>query len=224
MRPELKAVVRSGALTRTTDDDVFSHAGTAGTWSVMAGLIGIGPALARAATERMLARGPFDHVMVVGIAGGLDPGLPIGALMAPSRVRLHPDGPLYLTHPLSARTADGGLMTTDGLFSDEEIWRPILESGFGAVDMEAAAVAEVCERAGVEWSVYRGISDRPDEHIVDQAVFGLSKPNGSVDLVALGKYLARDPRRAKTLARLNRCMEQAASAAADAAFEDLARS
>ncbi len=40
-------------------------------------------------------------------------------------------------------------MTTDGLFSDEAVWRPILESGFGAVDMEAAGVAEACERAGV---------------------------------------------------------------------------
>ena len=42
----------------------------------------------------------------------------------------------------------GGLMTTDGLFSDEAVWRPILEAGFGAVDMEAAGVAEVCEQRG----------------------------------------------------------------------------
>ena len=87
-------------------------------------------------------------------------------------------------------------MTTDGLFDGEDVWRPILERGFGAVDMEAAGVAEVCEEAGVAWSVYRGISDRPDEHIVDQAVFALSKPDGSADPVALAKYLARDPRRA----------------------------
>ncbi len=71
------------------------------------------------------------------------------------------------------------------------------------------------------WSVYRGISDRPDENLIDQAVFALSKPDGSADVVALGKYLARDPRRAKMLAHLNRCMESAASAAAAAAFEDL---
>jgi adenosylhomocysteine nucleosidase len=224
MRPELKAVVRAGGLVRTNDDEVFSHTGTAGSWSVMAGVIGMGPATARTATERALSSGTFDHVMVVGIAGGLDPGLAIGDLMVPDRVRLHPDGPIYRTHPLSARTAEGGLMTTDGLFSDEAVWRPILESGFGAVDMEASGVAEACEEAGVGWSVYRGISDRPDEGIVDQAVFALSKPDGSADLVALGKYLARDPRRAKALAHLNRCMELAANAAAAAAFDDLIRS
>jgi nucleoside phosphorylase len=222
MRPELKAVVQAGQLTRTTGDEVFSHTGTAGSWTVMAGLIGMGPAVARRATARMLTTGHFDHVMVVGIAGGLDPALPVGELMVPSRVRLHPDGPLYQTHPLPTRRAEGGLMTTDGLFSDEAVWRPILESGFGAVDMEAAGVAEACEGAGVDWSVYRGISDRPDENIVDQAVFALSKPDGSADLVALGKYLARDPRRAKMLAHLNRCMELAARVAATAAFVDLA--
>jgi nucleoside phosphorylase len=224
MRSELKAVVKAGELTRDSESAVFSHSGTVGAWTVKAGVIGMGPAVAREATERMLATGPFDHVMVVGIAGGLDPGLPVGGLMVPSRVRLHPDGPIYETHPLPSRKAEGGLMTTDGLFSDEEVWRPILESGFGAVDMEAAGVAEACERAGVDWSVYRGISDRPDENLVDQAVFALSKPDGSADVVALGKYLARDPRRAKMLAHLNRCMEVAANAAAVAAFDDLSRS
>jgi nucleoside phosphorylase len=224
MRSELKAVVKAGELTRDSESAVFSHSGTVGAWTVKAGVIGMGPAVAREATERMLATGPFDHVMVVGIAGGLDPGLPVGGLMVPSRVRLHPDGPIYETHPLPSRKAEGGLMTTDGLFSDEEVWRPILESGFGAVDMDAAGVAEACECAGVDWSVYRGISDRPDENLVDQAVFALSKPDGSADVVALGKYLARDPRRAKMLAHLNRCMEVAANAAAVAAFDDLSRS
>jgi hypothetical protein len=150
--------------------------------------------------------------------------LPVGALMVPSRVQLHPDGPVHRARPLPTRVAEGGLMTTDGLFSDDEIWRPILEAGFGAVDMEASGVADACESAGVDWSIYRGISDRPDEHLVDQAVFALSKPDGSPDMVAVGRYLARDPRRAKMLAHLNRCMAVAAQVAAEAAFDDLARS
>jgi adenosylhomocysteine nucleosidase len=221
MRPELKAIVKSFDLKPTADDAVFSHTGTAGAWEIASLVTGMGPGLAREATQKALASGPFDHVMVVGIAGGLDPALPVGSLMVPSRVQLYPDGPQYQAHPLPPRRAAGGLMTTDGLFDGEDVWRPILERGFGAVDMEAAGVAEVCEAAGVAWSVYRGISDRPDEHIVDQAVFSLSKPDGSADPVALAKYLARDPRRAKALAHLNRCMQVAASLAADAAYGDL---
>ena len=221
MRPELKAIVTSFGLRPTAGDPVFSHTGSAGEWAVSSLVTGMGPQLAREATGRALAAGPFDHVMVIGIAGGLDPALPVGSLMVPSRVKLYPDGPEYQTRPLPSREAAGGLMTTDGLFDGDDVWRPILESGFGAVDMEAAGVAEVCEAANVAWSVYRGISDRPDEHIVDQAVFSLSKPDGSADAVALAKYLARDPRRAKALAHLNRCMQLAASLAADAAFSDL---
>jgi adenosylhomocysteine nucleosidase len=222
MKPELKAIVKAMALRPTSGDDVFfSHTGTVGRWSVRALVTGMGPALARKATKRALGTGRTDHVMVIGIAGGLDPELPVGALQVPARVGLYPDGPEYATHPLPGRAASGALMTTDGLFDDESVWRPILERGFGAVDMEAAGVAEVCEDAGVPWSVYRGISDRPDEHIVDQAVFGLSKPDGSADPVALAKYLARDPRRAKALAHLNTCMQIAAQLAAEAARDDL---
>jgi hypothetical protein len=40
----------------------------------------------------------------------------------------------------------------------------------------------------------------------------------------VAKYLARDPRRAKALAHLNRCMQEAAKVAADAAYADLSGS
>jgi adenosylhomocysteine nucleosidase len=224
MQPELKAIVKSFGLQPAPDDVVFSHSGIVADWWVGTLVTGMGPASARDATRQALSAGSIDHVMVIGIAGGLDPALPVGSLMVPERVQLYPDGPLFTTHPLSPRQASGALMTTDGLFDDDDVWRPMVEMGFGAVDMEAAGVAEVCDEAGVAWSVYRGISDRPDEHIVDQAVFSLSKPDGSADPLAVAKYLARDPRRAKALAHLNKCMQLAACVAADAAYADLSRS
>lgn len=222
MQPELKAVVKAfGLRAAASSDAVFSHTGMAGRWWVGAFVTGMGPALAREATRRALSAGPIDHVMVIGIAGGLDPALPVGALLVPERVQLYPDGPVFTSRPVGARQPSGALMTTDGLLDDDDIWRPMVERGFGAVDMEAAGVAEVCEAEGIDWSVYRGISDRPDEHIVDQAVFSLSKADGSADAVAVAKYLARDPRRAKALAHLNKCMQLAASTAAEAAVVDL---
>jgi adenosylhomocysteine nucleosidase len=224
MQPELKAIVKSFGLKATPSDAVFSHAGVVGAWWVGSLVTGMGPESARQATHRALSAGSIDHVMVIGIAGGLDPALPIGSLLVPERVQLYPDGPVFGSHPIAPRRAAGSLMTTDGLFDNDDVWKSILKKGFGAVDMEAAGVAEVCEGAGVNWSVYRGISDRPDEHIVDQAVFSLSKPDGSADPVAVAKYLARDPRRAKALAHLNKCMQLAARTAADAAFADLSGS
>ena len=102
MRPELKAVVKSGGLGETPDDAVFSHSGSVGDWSVGAFVIGMGPELARRATRRALDAGGADHVMVVGIAGGLDPALPVGSLFVPARVQLYPDGPEYQQPPHSA--------------------------------------------------------------------------------------------------------------------------
>ncbi len=52
MRPELKAVVKAGGLTETSGDDVFSHAGSAGDWSIGALVTGMGPELARSATRQ----------------------------------------------------------------------------------------------------------------------------------------------------------------------------
>ena len=76
--------------------------------------------------------------MVIGIAGGLDLELPIGSLMVPERVQLYPDGPVFNSHPVPPGPANRTLMTTDGLFDDDDVWRPLVERGFSAVDMEAA--------------------------------------------------------------------------------------
>ena len=108
MQPELKAIVQSFGLKATSGDEVFSHSGQAGSWWVGSLVTGMGPALAREATRRALSAGSIDHVMVIGIAGGLDPALPVGALMVPERVQLYPDGPVFGTHPIAPRKAAGG--------------------------------------------------------------------------------------------------------------------
>ncbi len=107
MQPELKAIVKSFGLKATPSDTVFSHAGTAGQWWVGSLVTGMGPALAAEATRRALSAGSIDHVMVIGIAGGLDPALPIGSLLVPERVQLYPDGPVF-THPSRRREAGFG--------------------------------------------------------------------------------------------------------------------
>ena len=154
MRSELEAVIRTFRLRRIEGHPVCTHQGRVGSWIVNAMTTGIGPERAREATRRVLEETVPpdhvpDHVMVVGIAGGLDPTLGIGALIVPDRVTMHPDGPVYASHPLPPRQAAGALVTTDGLLVHGDGWRPLLEAGFGALDMESAAVAEVCEGAGV---------------------------------------------------------------------------
>ena len=97
MQPELKAIVKSfGLAGRLPVTPVFSHTGTAGDWWVGTLVTGMGPALAREATRQALSAGSIDHVMVIGIAGGLDPALPVGSTdgaragpAVPRRARVH---------------------------------------------------------------------------------------------------------------------------------------
>ena len=128
--------------------------------------------------QRALAAGPFDHVMVVGIAGGLDPALPVGSLMVPEPGAAVPRRPDLPHPPPPPAQAEGGLMTTDGLFADETCGGPSSSGASAPSTWRRPAWPRCARTRGVDWSVYRGISDRPDEHIVDQAVFGLSKPDG----------------------------------------------
>src|ERR1039458_4569969 len=60
MQPELKAIIASFGLKPAKGGPVFSHTGSAGGWSVASLVIGMGPALAREATRKTLAAGPFD--------------------------------------------------------------------------------------------------------------------------------------------------------------------
>ena len=89
-----QSVVRSCGSWGEPEDAVFSHARRRG---VVVGPTpassGWAPRLAREATRRALAAAPTDHVMVVGIAGGLDPALPVGSLLVPAGCSCTPTGP-----------------------------------------------------------------------------------------------------------------------------------
>jgi len=156
-----------------------------------------GPTSARRSRSECSSR-DVHHVMVVGIAGGLDPALPSAGSSSRRQVRLYPDGPLYHSHPLPSRGPrkpdDHGRAPLR-----RGAWRRHSRVRIRAVDMEAAGVAEACERAGVDWSVYRGSAIARTRTSSTRVFFALSKPDGSADLGAVGRYLIRDPRRAKTL-------------------------
>ncbi|MFJ9245300.1 futalosine hydrolase [Streptomyces sp. NPDC101776] len=83
--------------------------GTTGfTWEVVAA--GVGPAAAAAVTATALARTPYDLVVSAGIAGGFQPGAPIGSLVIADEIT----------------AADLGAETADGFV-------PVTELGFGTV-------------------------------------------------------------------------------------------
>src|SRR6266404_9324371 len=67
MPSEFQPLVKALSLQRTAS----GYSGAAGPIELVAAKTGIGTRLAAAATERLLDAGAVDHVMVVGIAGGM---------------------------------------------------------------------------------------------------------------------------------------------------------
>ena len=87
--------------------------------------------------------------------------------------------------------------------------------------METSAVGAVCEARGVPWSVFRGISDHIRDSLIDSAVGGLAKPDGSADIGKLIRYLGPAPWRIRKLTKLAKDMSKAANAAANALVEGI---
>lgn len=221
MRSELRPLVRVLALRRDRSGDGALWSGAAGGVAIVATMTGIGMGAAARATGRILDSAGVDHVVVVGIAGGIGPSVEIGDLVVPERVIDLASGTEHRPHPLGGSAPRGTLVTWDGLLVDPERMARLAREGVVAIDMETAAVAAVCERRGCPWSVFRAISDRADDASVDQAVFGLAGPDGGPNLPALARFLLTRPWRIPQLARLARGMRLAADAAATAAVRAL---
>jgi len=179
---------------------------------------GIGMAAATGATERMLDDLGVEHVIVVGIAGGVAADAEIGDIIVPAVVVDGPSGREH--HPTSIGELEpfGRLVTSDDLLVDPDAFARFESDGIVALDMETSAVALVCEGRGIPWSVFRSLSDRPRDGLVDETILELTNPDGTADVEALERYLASDPAAADRLAQLGRDMEIATNAVAAAAI------
>ncbi len=194
------------------------HRGKVGDVGVFALLttMGMGPA-ARAATQAVEAG--VDHVIVVGVAGGIDPELvSIGQLITPEAVIDRLTGESFSPAPTPGVTPHGTIECGDELVTDPVRLAMLTASGVIALDMESAAIARVCEAAGVPWSVFRGISDFAGDPIIDAAFFAMARPDGSMDPADLEAYLAADSTRLPRLMELAEGAGRAATNAAEAAI------
>jgi adenosylhomocysteine nucleosidase len=221
MQPELRPFVKAAGLQREASeaDGLVTYGGEVADTRVTATLTRMGTAAATTTAEAILDRGDCDHLLVVGIAGGLDPALPIGELVVPARVVGHTSGREHRPTPLGRIAPARSLITTDDLIVDPDVLQGFGADGFAAVDMETSAIAEVCDRRGVPWTAFRGISDHGSTDGIDLEVFALSEPDGTANPRAVAKFVATRPWRIPTLARLGRGMQAAVNAAVRAAID-----
>lgn len=214
MPMELRPLRRRLGLKKTD----FGCAGSIGKHAVIAVATGMGTDLARAATTRLLDAVDVEWVIVLGITGAIDNETPIGTLVLPELVVNGADGSQHRPKPLPVGSPQGTIWTTDELILDPDTHTALRAQGVVSLDMETAAVAEVCEERGVPWSVVRAISDRAGDGSVDADIFGLSHPDGSANIAAVARYLLRHPWAIPRLIRLARGAKLATRRAADAAI------
>lgn len=228
---ELRPVVRAAGLRPAPDLAGRRHfAGAVGDRPVLAVTTGIGTRLATEAAEAVLELtvgrgGRIEHVVVVGVAGAVGRRHSVGERIRPSVVRDAGSGQSFVPHPVGppGDRQDGALLTGDELIRDPRRLAALEREGVIALDMETAAIAATCEAQGVRWSVFRAISDVAGDDVVNDSVSGgFARPDGSPDLAAVARYLARRPWRARDLGRLARQVQRAAGVAAEDAVRAVA--
>ncbi len=222
---ELDAIATAFGLARSDGSGDAPWTGRLGDSEVTALHVGMGPPAARAATLRLFDRPPpgasgppaVDHVMIAGICGGLDPDIEVGTLLNPEYLVEHASGSRYTHRPPGGAPRLGGLATTETVSFDLELTRRLREDGCLGVDMESSAVAEVCDAKGCSWSVYRCISDRAFDGLLDERIVAATHPDGSANMAEIERLLAEDPELGAKLGRLAEDSARAARLAAEAA-------
>ena len=224
MPNELRPLVKALGLRRLRGPGPATFAGQAGSTELVATGTGIGPDLAAGATEQFLSQQPVDHVVVSGIAGGIEGASAVGDLITPTEVVSADDGSRYRATALGGCRPSGIVRTggTDSYRLGRDELAVLCDEGVVALDMETAAVARVCERQGIPWTAFRGISDMAGDESVGEVVMTLVKPDGSPDLRAAARFFVRNPRRLPRMVRLGREAGAAAALAARATADAVA--
>lgn len=225
MATELRPLVRALELRPRPVGGVDARCGQiAGGRAAVAAVVGVGPSAAGRTAGRLLDAVEVERVLVIGVSGGIDPSLPVGSLISPDSVVERDTGATWFPSRPVPGGRGGTLATTATFAADDASVAALVAGGVAAVDMETAAIAAACERRGVAWGVVRAISDRPDDHLVDETVLGLVREDGSTDGRAVARLLARRPWEVRRLARVARDTRTALDALTRAALADLSGS
>jgi adenosylhomocysteine nucleosidase len=162
------------------------------------------PLAADSQASKLIERGA-TALLSLGIAGGLAPELPTGAVVVATSVVVR-SGTIAADAEWCARLARGipGAISGTVLGSDRVIGRAHQKAELFqrtralAVDLESGGVARVAASAGIPFAVIRAIADPASCDLPPAALVGLGQ-RGGVDLVAVFGSLRREPRQLSKL-------------------------
>lgn len=218
MPMEMTPLVEKLALHEADIGGLTAHTGTLGTRPVVAIVTGMGTRLATEGTTRLLDAVSVGRVVVVGITGAVDDTTPIGTVVNPELVVDSATGDEFRPAPIGLGPPTGTMWTGDILLTDPDVIAGLRARGVVSLDMETAAIAAVCERRGVPWSVIRVISDRATDGSIDEELFGLSNQDGTPNMDAITRYMSEHPDRLAQMAQLAENAALATDTAAETAI------
>jgi adenosylhomocysteine nucleosidase len=219
MVQELKPLARTLGL-RPLASEPTLYVGTVDGLDVVATASSMGTDAAASVTRRLLTDYDIDHVVGIGIVGGMGPDVAIGDLVVPEVVIDGESGAARYPHPVATFVPTGKLVTSTALINDKSGLPGLIADGVIAVDMETSAIGAVCDEHACPWSVVRAVSDWADDENTTDDVVGMAHPDGRANVPAVVRFVLTRPWRLPHLARLGRGMvaatEASASAGADA--------
>ena len=183
---------------------------------------GIGAESVAASFDFAAERFPINHVLSVGLCGGLTETLSVGDLLVPTEV-IGEEGETILCSPFSsppdrpaALSQKGRLLTTAAPIFDSK-QRHTHSDRFDAdgVDMESFHLAKQAQSRGLPFQAIRSVSD---DHLSELPAWSmeLMRKNGELNFSALTTGLLRNPSRLlklRTMQRHSTCALQKLTAA-----------
>lgn len=186
-------------------------AGRRGPWRIALGCCGVGPDRAREFMRAALRTDRPAQVLSIGYCGALSPAVAAGEVVACSSALLRSEGRLVeaAAPPGPLAGALAGLraarwVTIDRLAGSIAEKRALAaESGAEVVDMETAAILQVCAEHGVPCAGVRVVLDGCDDEVVVD-LFRLADDLGRVRWGRVAALLLRRPWRIAELIRFGR--------------------
>jgi adenosylhomocysteine nucleosidase len=223
MPMELRPLRRRLSLKKDRVGSLVVYRGSLDGRSVVAIATGMGARLAIEGLEGLVEAIEVARIIVVGVTGGLSAETAIGTLVLPEVVVNAATGAEFRPDRLGSGHPSGKMWTSDELVTDPAAIADLRADGVVALDMETAAIAEVCVARHIPWSVFRAVSDRACDASLDDEVFGLINPNGSFRPLAVAAYFARHLGCVLTMIRTFQDAKLAAERAAAAAVVAVAQ-
>jgi len=189
------------------------HQGRIGDCHVVAMAGGVGKVKAAACTQYLIDRFSLDALICTGVAGAVNPRLQTGDVVISEKTLQHdfdPGDPELLKKfrkrwvqadaglvklareaarelGLADRCHAGKVLTGDQAIVSQERRRWLWKTFRGdCVDMESAAVAQVCQMNGVPWVIVRAISDSAEEDSISEFRGNLREAATLASKVAVG--------------------------------------